>query len=333
MAESYIALTRPEIIDESWPPKIDKPVNTEEVTYFPAAASNPVANSQEASIMSGHTPPDQPGRVVSNEPTKTTPSGAPVNNDHGPATIHQDASHAWTRPSTPAPTQSDVQLHPGGLPMRNDGAAIIHHGPERLGLPREPVQVPRPPSGTISNENNVSFVPSAPQPSSAFVPPPTEFGLMPIGRPSTPVDVPADPYAPMNVNGDVFLAPSHNGQGHPQTVHNEGTQFYATGQTMYADNDKTFGKSGESNKVAGRDDVTFGGAGGTMSIGGTDVTQTASGDTTKTAGMDDTIMTETRGMIGNHETQTGAKGDPTSNSQFLGVQNGAVGKPVQRNRS
>lgn len=328
MAETYIALTKPEIIDENWPPKIAEPVISGMTSYFPHAASDPVANSQEVAVMRGHAHAI-PGQVVSNESANLTPNGAPVNNDHGPATIHHDAvSHRHAQPMPPLQQTSDVSMHPGGQPMRNDGIAIIHH----IAAPLAAVEARKIPPGTvISNENNVSFSGSAAPPSTAIIPPPPVSS--PERRIPPSVDAVRDSYAPMNVTGDVFMPASQSPQPVQHTVNNEGAQFYATGKPMNADNDRTFGASGESNKVAGRDDITFGGAGGTMSVGGTDVTQAASGDTTKAAGTNDTIMTATHGMIGNHETQTGATGDPTSNSQFVGVQTGATGKPIQRNRS
>lgn len=311
MAETYVALTKPETIDENWPPKIEKPVTSDATSYFPAAASDPVANSQEVAIAHGHRP-DQPGRIVSNEPSRLAPSGAPVSNDRGTAVImHRDAPPR-IRQSDPVPIQQDVSMHPGGAPLRNDSAATIHHGPVALPAPhQEPQRVFRQ-GGVVSNENNVSFVPSAPH-------------AKPLEDPRVN---PTDPYAPMNLSGDVFVAPSrgaHNSDGSPQ-------QFYASGATLNADNDRTFGKSGESHKVAGRDDVTFGGAGGTMSIGGTDITQAASGDTTQAAGSADKIMTPSGAdFVGNHETQRGATGEPANNRDFTGFQQGASGKPIRRN--
>lgn len=328
MAETYIALTKPETIDENWPPKIAEPVISGMTSYFPHAATNPVANSQEVAVMRGHAHAI-PGQVVSNEGARLAPSGAPVNNDHGAATIHREATpNGFATPMEPIQQSSDVSMHPGGQPMRNDGAAIIHHISAPLHVPEERKL---PPGTVISNENNVSFAPSAAPPQTAIIPPPSTPS--PERHIAKPVDAARDSYAPMNVNGDVFMPPAQNPQPVQHTVNNEGAQFYATGKPMYADTDHTFGASGESNKVAGRDDVTFGGAGGTMSVGSTDITQAASGDTTKAAGTADTIMTETKGMLGNHETQTGATGDPTSNSSFVGVQTGATGKPIQRNRS
>lgn len=312
MAETYVALTKPETIDDNWPPKIEEPITNDATSYFPKAAFDPVANSQEVAIAHSHVP-NLPGRVVSNEPSRLAPNGAPVSNDRGHAVImHRDVLPPWALPNDPKPIQADVSFQRGGAPMRNDGAATIHYGPVPLPVPQQATVRTVRPGGIVSNENNVTFAPNAPQA------PPTNDPLPP-----------ADPFAPMNVSGDVFVAPSRgaqNSDGGPQ-------QFYASGATLNADNDRTFGRSGESHKVAGRDDVSFGGAGGTMSVGSTDITQAASGDTTKAAGTSDTIMTATHGMIGNHETQTGATGDPTSNSQFVGVQTGATGKPIQRNRS
>lgn len=328
MADVFIAVTQPEIIPEEWPPKAQQPQSNDAAANFFAPTYEPVANSQGAVIHSGPTP-ESPGVPVMNVERSFAPAPAPITNDGHAAIFSRPAG--VERPVTQPAQSPDVQLTGGvGAPISNErGAGTIHYNapptpPEaHAAVATEPQPIASTP--VISNERNVSFVPS-PAPPTAIIPgmpgtPPPE-SVRHVGQPS-PI--------PMNVSGDTFIAPAAGVVQGGGGYNPDAQILQQPGAVLNVDSDRSIGGGGDPTRLAGSDSVSFGGIGAPIDLGGTDVVKAASGDTTRAAGGDDVTMTPNADALGNQETFAGAQGDPIANKDFNDYVPGAVGKPLKRN--
>jgi hypothetical protein len=163
MADVFIALTRPEIVDKDWPPKIEAPVQNDAHEQASFGRAKSMITNDVAGIVAPSNNGKPPEETVSNVEAKIkTTIGAPIANAEnflGIAT--RGGNHRYPPRDPPKGTPimgGDSQiLHQVGAPISNDGQhATIYQGPETE-HPRKIAEPPTSPSSPISNENGVTF--------------------------------------------------------------------------------------------------------------------------------------------------------------------------------
>lgn len=327
MAEVFIAQTRPEIIDENWPPKPAEPFRSDAPKDF-VPAPQPISNSDSAVIAHGPPPlPQQPGAPaplpisIGSVESYATPNHGPISNERGAGTIMGEPP-PWASlrhnnmPPPPAPisTNLEVRFTPGPAPVENNPNRHIAHAPPRIdGLPPPAHQVPHTPTPAPQG-GEPEFIRTG-QPGVApaqlgatlqvnhdsYVPPPPTFSSAPVPRPAGGV---------INVGGgDVQILP--------------GTT------PPVANSDTTIGGGGWMHRHARQEEVSIAGQGAQspLNIGSSDVQMAPSGDTTRQAGVEDKTFAGAAGMLGNQEAFAGAQGEPIANKDLQDMSFGGVGKP------
>ncbi len=163
MADVFIALTRPEIIDEDWPPKIQTPVLNDADQQASFGRAKMSVTNDVAGIVAPSNNNKAPEETVSNVEAKIKGTvGAPISNAEnflGIATRGGTHRYPPREPSKGTPIiGGDSQiLHQVGAPISNDGQhAIIYQGPE-TDRPRKIAELPSSPGTPVSNENGVTF--------------------------------------------------------------------------------------------------------------------------------------------------------------------------------
>lgn len=254
MAEVFIAITTPEIIDENWPPRPSEPIRTDaakESDFIPAP--QPISNSDTAIAPPASPPPvtdQQQGdhRSISaistgNTEVRFTPSaapGGPVSNERGAGTINGNPpAYAYLRqnnmPPPPAPivTNREATFSPGAQPIQNDQQRVIAAHAAHVQAPVAHVQAPaiknvvQETQGTPVSNEAPSFMksPSMNVDSNTYIPPSTHSHIITGGV--------------MNVgNSDVQILPP-------------------SGAPIEARNDTTIGGGGDPTKTVRADEISI----------------------------------------------------------------------------
>lgn len=219
MADTYVALTRPENLDKGWPPKPGVPVQTDPAASHFVPAPEPTSNPDGAVIHQreeGSPPPSK--NTVSSGSTEQyfTPNAGPISNDKAAGNVFIPKGLDPLRfrrhnnlapPTPPVNTGKEVQFTAvGPAPIQNDPTRMIAHGPPRpepldptKPLPpivfghhfalqpssnHQPLQPPIP-TTTVKNEQAEfsSAQPAPPQLDGVFIPEPQ------AGRPRNTVNI------------------------------------------------------------------------------------------------------------------------------------------------
>lgn len=297
MAEVYISQTRPAVInEETRAPRPTEPVKVDEPQRFVPAPA-PILNADAAVIMRLPEPPPgapQPISIGSAEAT-FTPTQQPVSNDRGPGVIYGEGP-IETRvnlPPPPAPIAGNLEVRfvPGPAPVEN----------------RDTV---------FQNSRTAPAQPALHQPILPLAaPPPVQVPQAPSARVAAPA-----PGSPMYNTGDTYIPgpPEHRGGGDAPradviNVGNSDVQILPGGPQMNANTDRTFGGGGDPTKQINQEDVRFSAQSGPVNVGTSDVFTAPSAPQTHVPNAEDRSFAPAAQNIGNQESVTGAKGDPTSN--------------------
>ena len=294
MADVFIRQTKPSIVDENWPPKIEAPVQSDRVEFFPPAPQ-PLVRS-DAPIIFGlaqtELPEDNrtPVSVGSTE-TRFATSYEPISNERGSGTIFGTG-----------PTQHSVNLPPPPLPIGNTE-----------------VQMTPNPSGALGNDptRSIMYAPASNYNEQAQ----QSHPLQPRVAAQAPINNEGAQFTfspqPIAFQGDSFVPNlgtkrEQESQGVLDniTVGNKDVQFVQGRHAHAGTSDTTFGGGGDTTKPAGQEDKSFAGL-STLNVGSSDTYLAPSGDTTKDANSSDRTMSPSVGNIGNQESNNGSVGDPT----------------------
>lgn len=172
MADVFIALTRPEIVDKDWPPKIETPVLNDAHDQASFGRAKSCVTNDVAGQIQQSSNDKAPEATVTNVESKIKPTtGAPIANaDNYLGITTRGGTHRYAPRDPPKGTPirgGDSQILPQvGAPISNEGHqahAIIYQGPE-TDHARPPAALPTAPSTPISNESGVTFSTLAPAP-------------------------------------------------------------------------------------------------------------------------------------------------------------------------
>jgi len=244
MAEVFIAVTTPEIIDENWPPKPAEPVRTDAVKeseFIPAP--QPISNSDAAMIPPPVSPPSPPqeGGYKPVSPVSTgstdvsfTPGGGPISNERGAGTIHGNPpAYAYLRqnnmppPPPPITTNREVTFSPGSQPIQNDQQRTIAHVQNLVAQ-----------AGAQRNDDNATI-----------------SNEKPSFMKSPPMNVDSDTFVPPPAHGD---PDKHIVSGGVVNVGNSDVQILPpSGAPMEARNDTTIGGGGDITKAVRADEISI----------------------------------------------------------------------------
>jgi len=295
----------------------------------------PISNESSGAIMRSPLDVDVPSLPERPNPEAVFyPSEGTVSNDRGIGIVYPRAP-GLPGDLTTSPNPNAV-LYATGAPISNDlHAGTIHRHDHDMPFPEAHLTA-LPPGTTISNEKNVSFIPSA-------APVAHHMGDLVIqqggGAPtpdvsSLPPDIESAPrssFPTLNFGGDVFMAASA-----PQLSNPDAQILPSVGQPLYADTDHTMGGGGDTTKAPNAENVSFSGQ-GKIDVGSTEVRSALTGDGTKLPNADNVIFTATADTIGNQESYAGPTDSdvvpsaPVNNRDYNDTVHGAVGKPLKRN--
>jgi hypothetical protein len=315
MADVIIQQTKPVIVDENWPPKIEEPVQSDRTNFFPPAPQ-PVIRS-DAPIILGLTEvireeSDKTPVTVGSTESRFTANLQPVSNDSSAGKIYGEGP-TQTRVNLPKPPNPiagnmEVQMVANPGPISNDPGRTIMSSPGSNHSPNTPLVDPS------DNQNRKNTVTNEE----------TRFT-----------------YAPQHsaAQGDTFVPiPPWQSQSDPRTdgvlrhvtAGNKDVHFVpGPPAQLNVEHATTFGGGGDPTKAPGQDDTKFAGISGpsTMNIGSNDTVLVPSGDITRQANEDDRVLTPNVGAVGNHETLRGSSGGASVGNGNQEVGFGGKNKP------
>jgi hypothetical protein len=246
MADVYIAQSLPDIIDDGWEPIAKAPVTNDKASggKFAKVGLSPITSTSDTIVHQAfHQTGRQPPHRVTNTEARMIPSPeAPISNDRTAVVHHahpQKIGGVIVERRVAPLCGAEVKFSAHGQPMTNDAqAGTIHHNHATIDA-GEPTSSPddhHPPVGTtVSNERNVSFVPSAPR-----------------RAPLDPRDATPSPAGAMNVSGDVFFGKNagHVGATEVHMLPKQGKPFRPNG-------DISIGGGGDTTTMAGSEGISM----------------------------------------------------------------------------